>query len=284
VVAQIRSWRHSGFNVDRSVRLEGGNRDGIERLPQYLGRSPFSLTRLVRITPTGQVVYRPEKERPQRYPDPAAEGLLPGALRNFEVFEPLDFLAELVQHIPDKGEHLVRYYGCYSNKARGKWGLAPKRGAVSRERACTHFPGGTQSHPCVDPDLPPLPDARSRRRWAILIKHVYHVAPLLCPRCGGTMKVIGFIEARQGDVIRKILQHCGLWQDPPARSPPSGPCPLQPGAQTSDSDSRRTYEVDPDFLEHARREQIAPPNCPGNHEPASKSLTSRHLTAPGSVV
>ena len=33
--------------------------------------------------------------------------------------EPLDFLAELVQHIPNEGEHLVHYYGYYSNKARG---------------------------------------------------------------------------------------------------------------------------------------------------------------------
>ena len=35
------------------------------------------------------------------------------------------------------------------------------------------------------------------------------------PKCGGTMKIIAFIEARQGDVIRKILEHCGLWHDPP---------------------------------------------------------------------
>ena len=31
-----------------------------------------------------------------------------------QVFDSLDFLAELTQHIPDKGEHLVRYFGWYS--------------------------------------------------------------------------------------------------------------------------------------------------------------------------
>ena len=31
----------------------------------------------------------------------------------------LDFLAELTQHVPNKGEHLVRYYGWYSHRQRG---------------------------------------------------------------------------------------------------------------------------------------------------------------------
>lgn len=39
--------------------------------------------------------------------------------RNFEVFDPVDFLAVLSQHIPDKGVQMIRYYGLYSNKARG---------------------------------------------------------------------------------------------------------------------------------------------------------------------
>jgi len=54
VVRRIRSWRHSGFNVDRSVRLAAGDRDGAERLAQYMARGPFSLARLVRIGPDGR--------------------------------------------------------------------------------------------------------------------------------------------------------------------------------------------------------------------------------------
>ena len=45
-----------------------------------------------------------------------------GPHRNFQVFTALDFLAELTQHIPDKGEHLVRYYGWYSHRRRGMQG------------------------------------------------------------------------------------------------------------------------------------------------------------------
>ena len=47
------------------------------------------------------------------------EKLKAGARRNLEVFKPLDFLAEVTQHIPNKGEHQLRYYGYYSNKQRG---------------------------------------------------------------------------------------------------------------------------------------------------------------------
>ena len=54
----------------------------------------------------------------------------------------------------------------------------------------------------------------------MLIKRVYEVDPLSCPECGGQMKVVAFIEPPQGDVIEKILQHCGLWQASSARAPP----------------------------------------------------------------
>ena len=36
-----------------------------------------------------------------------------------KVADPLDFLAEFTQPIPPQGAHLIRYYGWYSNKARG---------------------------------------------------------------------------------------------------------------------------------------------------------------------
>jgi len=52
---------------------------------------------------------------------------------------------------------------------------------------------------------------------AALIKLVYEVDPLKCPKCGGTMKIIGFIE--EADTIEKILRHCNLWKEAP-RPPP----------------------------------------------------------------
>jgi hypothetical protein len=40
--------------------------------------------------------------------------------RNFEIFPAQDFIAAITQHIPDKGFQMVRYYGWYSNRARGE--------------------------------------------------------------------------------------------------------------------------------------------------------------------
>ncbi len=264
VVKQIRSWRHSGFSVDRSVRLGSGDRNGIQRLAEYMARSPFSLARLVKISPNGQVLYRAENHTPRRFPDSASETLAPGPSRNFHIFQPLDFLAELVQHIPNKGEHLIRYYGHYSNKARG---MRVRQNMESTDRQ------------------PPSPNPQKtetsrldRRRWAMLIKQIYHADPLLCPKCGGAMKIISFIEARQGNVIRKILQHCGLWDfgEKPAPRPP--PVPIQRRFDNMRKSTGKNFplfqaaglktpaeiltEVDPDFLEHLRYEDLPEPEPP----------------------
>ena len=240
VINQIRFWRHTGFSVDRSVRIPAADRDGLERLAQYMARSPFSLTRLLRITRTGQVVYHAEKHRPHRFPEPASDDLFGGVVRNYQVFDPLDFLAELTQHIPNQGEHLVRYYGHYSNKARG---LRAKQGDQNENDQ-------------PQPDAQANPDSREvRKRWAMLIQRIYQVDPLLCPKCGGTMKIIAFIEARQGQVVRQILEHCGLWQDPPPR-PHRRSRRAAPRCAIPEADAGVSYEVEPEYLEHPRREAL----------------------------
>ena len=55
---------------------------------------------------TQTVVYHAEKHQPQRFPEHASEYLFGATARNCQIFQPLDFLAELTQHIPNQGEHL----------------------------------------------------------------------------------------------------------------------------------------------------------------------------------
>jgi hypothetical protein len=211
-VDAMRSWPHSGFSVDDSVRLTAGDRFGLERLAQYILRCPFSLARVVRLTDEGSVIYRAEKDHCRQFPGAASADLRGGPRRNFQVFSALDFLAELTQHIPDKGEHLVRYYGWYSHRRRG---MRAKSGPEPLQVADLDHASGSG------------PRAGSVSTWAMLIKRVYEVDPLECPHCGGTMKIIGFIERRQHEVIERILRHCGLWEGPirtlaSARAPPRG--------------------------------------------------------------
>jgi hypothetical protein len=168
-----------------------------------------------------------------------------GPARNFQVFEPLVFIAEVTQHIPEAGQHLIHYYGWYSNKSRG---LRQRAAAVECGRglsAATPSADPSTLQPSTVPVSPAaieeeLSRAAARRRWAALIKRVYEVDPLRCPKCGGEMLVIAFIERRQRDVIRKILEHCGLWEEPraPARAPPT---PVQAPLQLR-------YEADPDYV------------------------------------
>jgi hypothetical protein len=82
-----------------------------------------------------------------------------------------------------------------------------------------------------------------RQRWAALIKQVYEIDPLICPQCGGTMRIIAFIEKRQGNVLRKILEHCGLWEPPQPHS-------RDPPAAAVVHEMDLIYAPDPDFVPH----------------------------------
>ena len=132
--------------------------------------------------------------------------MVKGPNRNFQIYDPLDFLAAVTAHIPDRREHLVRYYGWYSSVQRGK-----------RRKL------GLEAMPS---EAPPIEDdtaeARAARRaWARLIKKIYEVDPLICPECSGPMRVVSFIEEEA--VIRKILEHLKLWEEPEPRPPPAVP-------------------------------------------------------------
>ena len=81
--------KHTGFNVDASRTVARENRAEREQLCQYVLRNPFSVEKMTLESPTDTIIYRSK--------------LNPKINRNFEVFDPVDFLAVLSQHIPDKG-------------------------------------------------------------------------------------------------------------------------------------------------------------------------------------
>ncbi|MSR64780.1 MAG: hypothetical protein EXS18_03245, partial [Verrucomicrobiae bacterium] len=126
-----------------SVRIEAGKTEALEGLIQYIIRCPFSLDRMLRAGNDGQVIYHAEHSDPRVFPLPGSADLLGGTKRNYQVFEPLDFLAEITQHIPEPGQHLIRYYGWYSNKTRGIRARrfpspqsSPARGEADTSEAC----------------------------------------------------------------------------------------------------------------------------------------------------
>ena len=59
----------------------------------------------------------------------------------------------------------------------------------------------TYAFPLVEEDIKTPPS----KGWAEMIRKVYEVDPLLCPSCGGEMRIIAFIENHP--VIDKIIRH-----------------------------------------------------------------------------
>ena len=102
--------------------------------------------------------------------------------------DPLEFIHRLCQQIPAPRQHLVRYCGHYSNRSRG---ACQEHGA----------PGVTTT---TDEDIPPEQRAR-RRSWARLLRRIFEVDPLLCPRCEVPMRIVSVLT--QPTVVDRIVRH-----------------------------------------------------------------------------
>jgi len=77
----------------------------VERLARYIMRPPISLERM-RWSGDGEVFYQPKGGHDGRARQPGDPA---------ETFDPAEFLARVIMHIPEPRRHLVRYYGAYSN-------------------------------------------------------------------------------------------------------------------------------------------------------------------------
>ena len=102
---RLLSWQHSGFSVHHDVKVKARDAAGQQQLARYMIRAPFSLEKTEYKPDSGMVVYRSKMHQ--------------GLKRNYQIMPGAQWLALLLQHIPDQGEHLVRYYGWYSNRRRG---------------------------------------------------------------------------------------------------------------------------------------------------------------------
>ena len=138
---------------------------------------------IVKDSPTPLIRYYKDKNNPHIYRE----------------FSPLEFLAEWQQHIPDKWEQTTRYYGSLS---------ASTRGAEKKRKRWKDL---------LNQDVTQLPERirPASKNWATLIKQVYEVDPLRCPRCGENMKIVAFVQ--DSKEITKICKSLGIkpWRAPP---------------------------------------------------------------------
>jgi hypothetical protein len=113
------------------------------------------------------------------------------------MFIPLEFIAAITQHIPERLAQMVRYYGWYSNRMRGNCQRAELLQSESEKSEAENNEVIVISN--FQMKIIPL------LAWCECIKKVWEVDPLLCSHCGGLMKIVSFIYERK--VIIKILAH-----------------------------------------------------------------------------
>jgi hypothetical protein len=152
------------------------------------------------------------------------------------VLTPLELINRIAQLVPPPRTHRHRYYGVLAPNS-------PLRAAVtamvqgasvvtsevgSLVTVDAHMdassPGGVPgvgAVPQPEPQAKPKPRPPSHCLWAALIARIYEVFPLLCPTCGGQMRIIAFITFSAD--IHKILEHIGVDPEAPRIAPARGP-------------------------------------------------------------
>jgi hypothetical protein len=168
---RLLTFRHGGgFSVYGRHLILNEEPARLAHMARYAVRAPVAMDRLS-VADDGRILLAIP-------PDPKTGATL-------LVLDPLEWVRRITNQIPDRRMHMTRFYGAYSNRARRIY-----RGEES---------GG----PPRIVETEPLP--KSRATWARLLRMVFEVDPLACPRCGARLKIISVITAPA--VIDKILRH-----------------------------------------------------------------------------
>ncbi|MEW5814496.1 MAG: transposase [Spirochaetota bacterium] len=200
------SWRHSGFSIDNKVRIL--DKEAQKSLAQYIARPPLSLKKIYYEPFKGRVLFH------TTYNEYFGE--------NVHMFDSLDFIAELTQHIPPKRIQLIRRYGLYSSRGKGTW--AKMEYVAERAPRAWKEEHGSQTTESLSFD--PLPEAETvnqtavKSAWARLLAKIYELHPFVCEKCGSDMRVIAVIQDQVE--IKKILKHLvKIGRSPPGLNPAS---------------------------------------------------------------
>jgi len=127
-VDNILGWPHSGFSVFIGDPIDPCDADRLLFVARYLKKCPVSNERIHILEQNGSTTIRYLSFK--------------NGEKSFRDFEPLEFLAELSQHIPDTWEQTTRFLGAYSSRTRGARKAQAQRGEISPFTRT-----GLQAHP-----------------------------------------------------------------------------------------------------------------------------------------
>jgi hypothetical protein len=185
----------AGYSVHAGVRIPAHDRMRLERLVRYAGRPPLATERLS-LLPDGRLLYRLKRS----WRDGTSH----------VIFEPAELVEKLAALVPPPRFNLARYHGILAPSAGWRPLIVPESPACD---ATTH-----RDCPAVTSDpanAKKRGDCRPRNySWAQLLRRVFEVDVLKCPRCGGRMRILATINSPEA--IHKILDCLDL----PTRPPP----------------------------------------------------------------
>ena len=196
-----------GFSLHANVAVHADDRPRLERLARYCARAPIAMDRLERLV-DGRLLYR--FKRPWR------------DRTTHIVMEPMELLEKLSALVPAPRAHWVRYSGVLAPASKWRPRIVPEPAILSTippDTADATQRSRTDSTPTpaatAQQALQPGPCRHGRNyTWAELMKRVWELDVLECPRCRGRMKIVAAINSP--NAIQKILNCLGL----PSRAPP----------------------------------------------------------------
>jgi hypothetical protein len=222
----------AGVSIHANVAVPARDRRRLERLCRYGARPPVATERLSRLE-DGRLLYRLK----HRWRDGTTH----------VVFTPQELVEKLAALVPPPRFHLVRYHGVLGPCASERDRIVPAGPAIPSADSVAQAPAS--SSPRGDGDAPAhlaraedsgpasesarsdgsstdaaragsRPDRAARRRrlaWAELLKRVFAIDVLECPRCRRPMRILATIHPP--DATQAILTSLGL----PVRAPPLAP-------------------------------------------------------------
>ncbi len=146
-----------GFSLHANVKIDGKDRDKLEKLCRYTARPPVALERLSE-TEDGKILYRLKTQ----YSDGTTHVL----------FDPMELVEKVVALIPPPRANLLRYHGVFAPNFKDRKRIVPGSPSESAE--------GRQERP--------------NRSWSDLLKRSFSIDIMACASCGGKMRFVSHVE------------------------------------------------------------------------------------------
>jgi hypothetical protein len=181
-----------GVSLHANVSVPARDRRRLEKLCRYIARPPVSTERLSKLT-DGRLLYRLKR----KWRDGTTH----------VVFQPLELVEKLAAIVPPPRIHMVRYHGVLAPRAGCRRNVVP----APAEKAHDGTHAGADASDCSHV-------SRSWTPWAVLMRRVFAVDVLECPKCGGKMKILATIHPPGATTA--ILESLALSPRAPPMAPP----------------------------------------------------------------